>query len=282
MKEDSQSPCQDVIYDADNCHPENLGISVDDLASKAQNSEKWIRFAAVSVVISYILSFFYLSFIAMLDEKYQLKPFVKILNAGLSLHLFLIIGVVVSYYVFADKKDWSEAFCFKNWRYLYLLEAVGLEGVLFFPLAIMAMITLFLLNRFKEFLGPDLGRYIDTFPHFKQYLLEMEWSGFFLIAFIAVILAPTIEEIVFRRVIFSFLRFRLGKISALLLTSAFFAIIHFRIVDFPVLFILGCVWQIQYLYHKSLFPSILYHTFHNSLAMGLLFLVKFYDIPINI
>ena len=283
MTEDSDSPCLNLksVPDSAVAFQNDLEFQHKTIPDEPGYGKQWLVFAALSVIISFFLSFLYLGLVSFISEKYHLKPLVRIMLAGLSLHLFLISGVFLSYFCLARKIRWQQAFYFKNWRYIYLVEALVFELVLFFPLALVAIATLFFLNGLKDFLGPELGKYIDTFPHFKQYLLDMDWQGFSLVVIIAVVLAPTIEEIVFRRVIFSALRFRLGMIASFLLTSAFFAFIHFRLVDFPVLFILGCIWQGQYLYHRSLFPSILYHTFHNALAMGLLFLIKFYDIPIT-
>lgn len=243
--------------------------------------DNWLFWAALSVAVSYVLAIFYLHLVALIDQKYQLNPLVNILNAGLALHLFLITGVLVSYFMFSREKNWQKAFFFQNWRPIYIAEGVGLEVAFFLPLALVSMITLYSLEFIKKMVGPEFNKYIDTFPHFKQYLLGMDWTGFAIIAIVAVVVAPSIEEIVFRRVIFSALHSKVGLVPAVFITSSLFAGIHLRLVDFPTLFILGCIWQVQFIYHKSLFPSILYHTFHNALAMGLLFIIKFYDIPIS-
>ena len=245
------------------------------------DSDTWLLYASISVFIAYFLSIVYMHLFAVFSADYNISTFFRILNSAMSLHFLLISGIIFSYCSCSVSKDWQKDFFFKQWKPLYILEAVGLEIGLFIPLGILAFCSLKIIQLLKKVLGPDFAQYLDTTPHFKEYLLKMDWSGFALIAVVAVIFAPTIEEIVFRRVIYGFLSSRIGMVAALIITSAVFAGIHLRLVDFSTLFVLGIIWQIQFIYHKSLYPSILYHTFHNALAMGLLFCIKYFNLSIN-
>lgn len=245
-------------------------------------NEKWLAYATLSVTITYLFSLAYIYFFTIFTIDLHIPIFVRILNSAASLHLLMLGGIILSYYLFSQRMLWQDDFCFKEWNPLYIAEAVGLEIGLFIPLAILAISTLKILEIVKKFVGPDFAKYLDTTPYFKEYLLKLDWNSFVLVAFIAIVIAPTIEEIVFRRVIFGFVRLKVGLAAAVIITSALFAGIHMRIVDFPTLFVLGVIWQLLFIFHKSLFPSILYHTFHNSVAMGLLFLIKFFEIPVKL
>lgn len=248
---------------------------------KSSDDEMWLVYSTLAVIIAYFFSIVYIYFSVSLSAEYNISPFLRLLNSAASTHLMMLGSIIFTYWYFvADRKNWQEDFFLRAWKPLYIVEAIGLEMGLFIPLAILAVCSLKILEFLKKILGPDLAKYLDTTPHFKEYLLKLDWDGFALVAVIAVIIAPTIEELVFRRVIFGCLSQKIGMVAAVIVTSALFAGIHFRIVDFPTLFILGIIWQLQFIYHKSIYPSILYHTFHNSVAMGLLFIIKFFNIPI--
>jgi membrane protease YdiL (CAAX protease family) len=252
----------------------------DEFSSPLKN-DRWLFYALLSVLITFSFSNLYIHLFLFFSIEYNISPFIRILNSAVSLHLFMLLGIVFSYYWFSESKNWQKDFFFSNWKPLYILEAVGLEMGLFIPLGVLALITLKFLEFIKRLLGPDIAQYLDTTPHFKEFLLKLDWDGFALVAFVAVIIAPTIEEIVFRRVIYGFLCSKIGLVAAVIITSFLFAGIHFRLVAFPTLFILGIIWQLQFIYQKSLFPSILYHTFHNAVAMGFLFLIKFFNFTVN-
>ena len=81
------------------------------------------------------------------------------------------------------------------------------------------------------------------------------------------LIAPFIEEMLFRGLILrSFLQ-NYSSISAIALSSLLFALFHFTVSQLPVAFILGCFLGWLYLRTKSLWPSILAHFLYNSLVI---------------
>ncbi len=58
---------------------------------------------------------------------------------------------------------------------------------------------------------------------------------------VTVVGAPVIEELIYRGLIYRPLAKRLGPIAAVVLSAAFFALIHFRPVEYPGLFVVGLV-----------------------------------------
>jgi membrane protease YdiL (CAAX protease family) len=82
----------------------------------------------------------------------------------------------------------------------------------------------------------------------------------------ACLVAPTVEEILFRGI---FLRSFLANYSArnaIILSSMLFALYHLNIYQFPVAFLFGCFSAWLYVNTRSLWPSIMAHITYNSLT----------------
>ena len=98
------------------------------------------------------------------------------------------------------------------------------------------------------------------------------------VIYLSIILActigPVIEEIFFRGFCYTTLKKHVGVTASMVLTSAFFAFVHYSPFAFIPIFVLGLV--LAYLYEKrgSLIPSITLHIVHNSLFIGYFFLAK--------
>ncbi|MCF6176352.1 MAG: CPBP family intramembrane metalloprotease [Victivallaceae bacterium] len=99
-------------------------------------------------------------------------------------------------------------------------------------------------------------------------------TNFILIVFAVIIVAPITEEIVFRRIIYSWLNKYVSKWSAIIITSALFAIIHDSFAMFAALFFLGICFQLIYLKYNSLFTAIIMHSCFNSITAIILLLIR--------
>lgn len=84
---------------------------------------------------------------------------------------------------------------------------------------------------------------------------------------VGAILAPLVEEIFFRGFLFQGFRAKYGWVSAMLLSSAIFAIAHLDPVSIIPTFILGNV--LAYLYHRSnsVWPAVILHVLVNSFGL---------------
>ena len=80
------------------------------------------------------------------------------------------------------------------------------------------------------------------------------------------IVAPLVEEIVFRGIILNLLR-RFGDSLALLLSSILFAAVHMNLVQMPNAFIMGLVIGYFTLCTGSLWTGVLIHILNNSLVL---------------
>lgn len=88
---------------------------------------------------------------------------------------------------------------------------------------------------------------------------------------LAGIVAPFGEELLFRGVIYTFLRERWGIWLSVLLSSFLFGLIHGNVAVGVTGFLLGVVAAIVYEYSKSLWTAVIVHAINNSLKIALLY-----------
>ena len=93
--------------------------------------------------------------------------------------------------------------------------------------------------------------------------------------FIIIILIPICEEIIFRRVIFGYLKENYNIVCAVIIQALVFGIAHGNIVQGTYTFILGIALALAYIYCNSLWGSITLHITFN--LMGLLIIPKLVD-----
>jgi membrane protease YdiL (CAAX protease family) len=87
----------------------------------------------------------------------------------------------------------------------------------------------------------------------------------------AAIIAPLMEETLFRGVFFGALTPRMGAVLASLLTSAIFALLHPQLpFGFLAIFVLGLVFSALYRLRGSLLPNILAHAINNTVIFIML------------
>ncbi len=122
-----------------------------------------------------------------------------------------------------------------------------------------------------------LGLIVGIDEAVEQDLLQsaLEGGATLLIAgFIAVVLAPIVEEVVFRGVLFRALGDRIGVWLGAIISSAIFAVIHIEVVlSQPValggLFAVGMVLALAYQWTGNLLVPILGHAVFNASSLGL-------------
>jgi len=110
-----------------------------------------------------------------------------------------------------------------------------------------------------------------------KWILE-EKSLFILISllFFGIIIAPLIEEIIFRGFLQSALKNYFGERYAVLVSASLFAAVHMDIFAFFQILILGIL--LGYLYEKTqtLAASVVVHILHNSLTLVFLLYFKYF------
>ncbi len=97
--------------------------------------------------------------------------------------------------------------------------------------------------------------------------------GIVFAGFIAIILAPFIEEIFFRGFVLNTLVKRIGVMWGIILTALVFAAVHFEFQSIMPLIILSFVLNILYVRTGSIWPGILFHVANNTIAFFVLLLL---------
>lgn len=89
----------------------------------------------------------------------------------------------------------------------------------------------------------------------------------------AVIFAPVIEEFVFRYIIFEkVLKTKMNIYLSIILSSLLFAILHYNLKSFPMIFFIGCV-NCYLIDKKGYWYSVFNHSFFNLISVaGIIFL----------
>ncbi len=130
----------------------------------------------------------------------------------------------------------------------------------------------FIINLISSYYGvtPDMQDVV-------RWVLE-ERSLFILISLVlfGIIVAPVIEEIIFRGFLQTALKNSFGGRYAILISAALFAGVHMDLFAFLQIFILGIL--LGYLYEKTqtIAASIVVHILHNSLTLIFLLYFKYF------
>lgn len=107
---------------------------------------------------------------------------------------------------------------------------------------------------------------LDTTEAAQLEAIRWPWKAIFFSTLTAVVLAPIMEEVIHRGVIYQAMRARLGRWPAILLSAAVFAILHFYswwgILD---IFVIGILFAWIYDRTRSLWPGIILHALGNGL-----------------
>lgn len=106
--------------------------------------------------------------------------------------------------------------------------------------------------------------------HFTEALSNGEQVTVGTLAFLAVVVAPLIEEILFRGVIFGGLAARWGVWPAAVVSGLTFAAIHFSLTAFLPLFFLALILCYLYARTGSLFTAIAFHALFNGVSLTFL------------
>lgn len=97
-------------------------------------------------------------------------------------------------------------------------------------------------------------------------------TGQLVMAFVAlVIIAPVVEEVIFRGLLLPAYVKRWGIWAGTLVTSLLFGLVHWQLNVGIITFIMGLLLAWLYLKSRSLWPAIMFHSLKNLLAFYLIF-----------
>ncbi|HEY5893643.1 MAG TPA: type II CAAX endopeptidase family protein [Chthoniobacterales bacterium] len=182
-----------------------------------------------------------------------------ILRAGILVQV--IVGSGVLTYLVVRKVPLGRFFWHGK---ISLLQAIGLAILLMALLWPAVGLANFLVNGVDATgeNSQDLVKFFETNPD-----PAVRWW----MAFAAVIVAPVVEELVFRGLIYGVLKRQFGRVVPMLFTSVLFALVHGHLPSFVPLTVLACCLTIGLELSGTLFVPMLMHAIFN--ATTLLFIV---------
>jgi membrane protease YdiL (CAAX protease family) len=155
----------------------------------------------------------------------------------------------------------------KSWFKEMRIGWMGYLGVLpLFGLVLISLLAIADLLHYEPPPHPLVPIFLEEGGH-SNFLVLYSMS-------LAIFFGPLFEEIFFRGFCYPVLKSKIGKTGAMLITSAFFALIHDNTFAFWPIFVLGLA--LNYIYEKrgSLLPSFVLHVTHNLLFLSYFFLAK--------
>lgn len=146
--------------------------------------------------------------------------------------------------------------------------ALGLGG---FALCFWILVGLSLANKYVLSLlgvGPDQNPIVDVLDsQMKGALRYWVAAG---VAFTAVVMAPIAEEVLFRGLLYNFLRRHLDRWTAACASALLFSFVHGVLADQWALFVLGLLLTWVYERTGRLLPGVILHATNNGVAISYL------------
>lgn len=96
-------------------------------------------------------------------------------------------------------------------------------------------------------------------------------SDYLLLLLVGVLVAPIVEEFVFRGLIYRYLRGKKSIIYAVLVSAAIFAVAHFIPTLIPALFVLGIALALVAQRYDSIYPAMMLHALNNAIGLTILY-----------
>jgi uncharacterized protein len=213
--------------------------------------------------------------------------------------IWIAIGFVLLYFV--SKIVFIKWLGFNEFSFKYMVSTLTYFTVLFLCFRVTSKNSIPFKNLFTlkdkkfnwfELIGLTLLNYVLSFSlvasvylyyvYFQPHSLNNYVSSSnpilpigdqWLVAIQAILIAPFIEELLFRGMIMQTWAIRWGRKRGIFFSSLLFAIIHFspRIIE---LFVAGIILSILFIEYRSLIVPILFHAINNILAQFNGFLVR--------
>ena len=204
------------------------------------------------VVLLFLSSMLFGSIASMIGEVgYKLPP---LLNQLISTDAMYIGVIILGYVYYSMNEENMLVDCeIKKTTWSAVIKAFILG---FCMVAISSVLTSGLIYIFHL--------HSDTYNHVEQVysLFDNSW-----LAISPIILAPILEEILCRGMLFHRLQKIVNFKIAIVIQAIFFAILHGNIIQFGYTFLMGIIAGYLVYYTKSLIPSIVFHFSNNLIGL---------------
>ena len=222
----------------------------------------------VDLIGAGLLVLFYAIPLSMGGEQETVEITPLILGVGILTQLFpAMIAIII---LAARGKNLITYFNLK-WKEPYYMIVIAPMGVVF-----TLMFTWILqLNGYEAWIlkvfGDDANpqEIVQTYQETNQVLIRV------MIAFMVIVIAPIVEEIVFRGYIYPVTKQFTGRFFAMLMTSFLFGIVHFNIAAVIPLIFLAFLLTIAYEFTKSIWAPISIHALFNACTVFFMEFQKF-------
>lgn len=196
---------------------------------------------------------------AVFGENAVVLTIVMLTNSLSCLYILYIVTVRLGQPVAAlgmSLSDWKRNLFLGLSRYAVILPIILVAGFL------------------VEFATKNAGVTPEHQAVVQRFLEERSYLGILAIIAFGALIGPVTEEVLFRGFLQPALKEVMGGMKAILLTSFFFALIHFNLYIFIQIFILGLL--LGYLYEKTgtLVAPLSVHILHNSVSLCVLLWIK--------
>ena len=178
--------------------------------------------------------------------------------------LVYLLAVVATYIVIVRRKRGS-------WREIGF-RMPPLLGVLLAPMIFVGqLLALALVNGLLrliigDFENPQIEALTD--PN------GFSWLNFAVVFTVGAIIAPIVEEMLFRGLLYQWLRSHTSVVVAIIASGAIFSVVHVYPVILLPLFVVGVVLAAVFEWTQSLWITILLHFFQNAMAISIFFVLQ--------
>ena len=200
----------------------------------------------------------------LLGEKFFEASLLNLVVAALTMQ----IGVLVMAALFLREHatNWTQAFGFKN--------QPGWAVTLGIAVAVLVVPAMWALQRLSADALLRLGFDVQEQDAVRLLREAHDLGGRMLIGVMAVAVAPLVEEVFFRGILYPFARQNGSRGFALASVSVFFALIHGNIAIFAPLVFLAVVLALLYEWTDNLLACIIVHGLFNAANFAMLFILK--------
>ena len=215
---------------------------------------KFSFFSANKIKIETYLIYILTSFVVF----FSIMKFIINSNTTSIILEVLLIDIGAIYIIFQIIKRYD--LNVKKWLGLKLFS---LRKIRFFGFYFLAWPIIILWAQLVEYLNLEIFKS----NNYSEEVFNSLNNNYVLIFFMACIIAPFCEEVIFRGYLYKIIRDKSNVLFAIVINSLFFGAIHFEPSAIVPAAILGVALSIVRLKTNSLLPSIAIHTFHNLLAL---------------